>query len=86
MHHDVFIEILRTCIPTSWTRFNSMNLYEGHILGSHYTILKSYDTKVAVVNHNEGTVYWDKKYSKTTSKQLTMWAHSHSMILKETDK
>jgi hypothetical protein len=52
-----------------WTRFRSCQAWTGMCMG--YTFIKSYQTIVAIIDHDERKLYELGKYSQTTSKQVT---------------
>lgn len=60
-------------------RFHAMNAYLDKLPNGH-TVFLSYATPVAIIANGGGSIaYTDKKFSRTTSKQLTKF-------LKELDK
>ena len=58
-----------------WFRFRHCNAYTSDYYGNknvHYTLIRSYNTVVALYDHNTNECIIWGKYSTTTSKQITM--------------
>lgn len=59
-----------------WTRFNYCQAWisDGYF---GVKLVKSYSTIVGVIK--DDTLWWDRKYSRTTSKQITQIAHKYNL-------
>lgn len=59
-----------------WTRFNYCQAWisDGYF---GVKLVKSYSTIVGVIK--DDTLWWDKKYSRTTSKQITQIARRYDL-------
>lgn len=59
-----------------WARFNRCQAW---ISGGYFGVklVKSYATIVGVIK--DDTLWWDQKYSRTTSKQITQIAHRYDL-------
>jgi hypothetical protein len=59
-----------------WTRFNHCQAW---ISGDYFGVklVKSYATIVGVIK--DDTLWWDQKYSRTTSKQITQIANKYNL-------
>lgn len=58
-----------------WERFNYCQAWitsgNYHYNGKLYKLVKSYATIVGIIDVSDGLLWWDKKYSTTTSRHLT---------------
>ena len=63
------------CYP-AWVRFNSCQAWisDGYF---GVKLVKSYSTIVGVIK--DDTLWWDRKYSRTTSKQITQIANRYNL-------
>lgn len=63
------------CNP-DWTRFNYCQAWisDGYF---GVKLVKSYSTIVGVIK--DDTLWWDQKYSRTTSKQITQIANRYNL-------
>ena len=69
------------CNPI-WIRFNSCQAW---ISGGYFGVklVKSYATIVGVIK--DDTLWWDQKYSRTTSKQITQIANHYGLRNKQVE-
>lgn len=72
-----------------WERFNycqawtTLDDYSWN--GGPYKLVKSYSTIVGVIDICNGILWWEQKYSPTTSKQLTQIANKYCLIKQQTE-
>ena len=91
MTYTEFREIRRHIMNQrpDWERFNycqawtTLDNYSWN--GGLYKLVKSYSTIVGVIDICNGILWWDLKYSPTTSKQLTRIANRHNLIKRQTE-
>ena len=60
----------------NFNRVKQQNFYIANVSDS--TILKSYNTIVGIITHNDYKLY-QVKYSRTTSKQVSQYANSRTI-------
>lgn len=59
-------------INTKWKRFRHCNAYISEVIRNRYYVIKSYNTIVAFIDDQTGELFELGKWSRTTSKQVTM--------------
>lgn len=64
---DIMRSVSSWCI--SWVQFRSCQAYTGQFTG-RYTLIKSYNTVVGLIDHEEKAVYELGKWSTTTSQHV----------------
>lgn len=78
--HDYRTRVMN-CNPV-WIRFNNCQAW---ISGGYFGVklVKSYSTIVGVIK--DDTLWWDQKYSRTTSKQITQIANHYGLYKKQVE-
>ena len=72
-----------------WQRFNYCQAW---ITSDNYTwngrlykLVKSYSTVVGIIDICNDILWWEQKYSPTTSKQLTQIANRYNLTKRQTE-
>lgn len=64
--------------PSSWQQVRSMSAHIG-VCEGRYSFVQSYITRVALIDKEEHKLLWARKYSPTTSRQLTAVAEDYGL-------
>ncbi|MBS7358962.1 MAG: hypothetical protein KIG84_10120 [Bacteroidales bacterium] len=59
----------------AWTTLDNYS-WNGRL----YKLVKSYSTIVGIIDIRDDILWWERKYSQTTSKQLTQIANKYRLI------
>lgn len=78
--HLYYIEVMND--KPVWTRFYHCQAW---VSDAHFGVrlVKSYDTVVGIIKDN--ILWWERKYSRTTSKQLTLIANYYNLTKQQTE-
>jgi hypothetical protein len=72
-----------------WQRFNYcqawITLDNYSYNGRLYKLIKSYSTIVGIIDIRDDILWWERKYSPTTSKQLTQIANRYHLTKQQTE-
>lgn len=73
----------------SWERFNYCQAWitpQNYFWdGKLYKLVKSYSTIVGVIEVHDDILWWERKYSVTTSKQLTQIARRYHLTKQQVE-
>lgn len=75
-----FDNIINSLQPIDWQPVRHMNALIG-VCEGRYSFVRSYQTRVALIDKEEHKLLWARKYSPTTSRQLT--AVADDLVLKK---
>ena len=64
--------------PTRWEPVHHMQAQIG-ICEGRYSFVQSYSTRVALIDKEANKLLWARKYSPTTSRQLTAVAEDYGL-------
>lgn len=84
---EIRCHIMNQC--PGWRRFNYCQAWITRDNYSHegrlYKLVKSYSTIVGIIDIRDDILWWEQKYSVTTSKQLTQIASEYSLTKQQTE-
>lgn len=73
-----FDNIINNLQPIDWKPVRHMQALIG-ICNGRYSFVRSYSTRVALIDNEHKLLLWARKYSPTTSRQLTAVAEDYGL-------
>ena len=73
-----FDNVLNNLQPIDWKPVRNMQALIG-ICNGRYSFVRSYSTRVALIDKEANKLLWARKYSPTTSRQLTAVAEDYGL-------
>lgn len=75
---EEFDETIKNLQPIGWEPVRHMQASIG-VCDGRYSFVRSYQTRVALIDKEEHKLLWARKYSPTTSRQLTAVAEDYGL-------
>lgn len=75
---EEFDETIKNLQPIGWEPVRHMQASIG-ICDGRYSFVQSYSTRVALIDKEANKLLWARKYSPTTSRQLTAVAEDYGL-------